>query len=276
MGSTVYVTKPKAESLRLYNTTGVALVLDEFVAMGGKSLKAKEAIADAVLGGFENLLGQVVQAADYTGGAATFATGNLPVYWNPTTKVFSNTATVGNYRVGYTVGPKVGDVIEFVAIDAMLIASTVEDLAAADIVLAADIAAIKALGGIPFRRTAVLTSALATTPVDILTTAEVGTGRKAYITDIDASVGGTAVWAGTGTVVLLRDKAGSPVTAVSFAKAQLTSQAQLGKHSAGVTLATPVRTGVGMTTYKGLEVVADGTFETTGSDLSVTVCGFIA
>jgi hypothetical protein len=149
------------------------------------------------------------------------------------------------------------------------------DLAGIDTRLTALEAVPAAFGGKPFRRTAVLTSALATTPVDFLTSAQVGAGKKVYITDVDASVGGTAVWAGTGTVVLVRDKAASPVTAITFAKAQLGSQAQLGKHSAGVTLATPVRTGVGMTAAKGIEVVADGTFETTGSDLTVTITGFI-
>ena len=129
--------------------------------------------------------------------------------------------------------------------------------------------------GMPFRKTVVLTSALATTPVVIVADAAVGSGKKVYITDVLASVGGTDVWAGTGTKVIVRDKHSSPVTAIEFAKAQLGANAVLGKTSTGVTLATPVRTGAGMTATKGIEVVADGTFETTGSDLSVTVCGFI-
>ena len=68
----------------------------------------------------------------------------------------------------------------------------------------------------------------------------------------------------------------TPVVAASFAKAQLTNAAVLGKHSTGVTLGDAIKKGTGLTAAKGLDIVANGTFETSGSDLYVTVCGFIA
>ena len=308
MASIVFVEKPAAEGLMLTNLLGADIAQGEFCVMAGKSLMAKEAVVSTEIGAFEDLLGAQVQADDYVTGEATFAAGELPVYWEPVTRKFSNTATAANYHVGYTLGAKVGAIIKFIAIDPRVIIS---DAATMALAIAADeavmlvvkgagwtnqtikanadaialetgttmpaaVAAVTALSGKPFRRTALLTSALATTPVAILSDAEVGAGKKAYITSMLASVGGTDVWAGTGTVVIVRDKAASPVTAISLAKAQLGANAVLGMVSTGVTLATPVRTGVGMTTAKGLELVADGTFETTGSDLSVTVCGYIA
>lgn len=278
MSATVFVEKEKCDHIRLNNSSGAALVQGEFAVIGGFAGVADEDIASGEVGSFHIEEGIILQASTFQTSEGTFGTVNAPVYWNNSTKKFSDTSTTGYYKVGYVTEILSGGVIRFSKrYHAELIASTVEDLAAADIVMTAGIAAIKAVAGIPFRKTVTLTAALATTPVDVLTDVQVGAGNKAYITDIDLSVNGTTAWAGTGTVVLLRDKAGSPVTAVSFAKAQLTSQAQLGKHSTGVTLGTLVRTGAGMTTAKGLEVVADGTFETgSPSDITVTVCGFIA
>lgn len=127
--------------------------------------------------------------------------------------------------------------------------------------------------GIPFRKTVTLTSAAATTPVEIIADADVAAGQCVYINSLYANVNGTAVWAGTGTVVKIQDTA--DVAAITFAKAQLTANAQLVFLSTGVTLGDGIKDGTGMTKAKGLEIVADGTFETTGSDLIVTITGFI-
>jgi hypothetical protein len=275
MGSTVSVRKPEAEALRLTNPTGVALVKDEFTVFAGRALVALEAIGIAAVGSLDDVAGKELQAADYVNNEGAFATGNLPVYWDPTTKKFSQTSTAGYYFVGTSLGAKSGTVIDFVACVPILVVAAVSSLASALTAETSSRQDITARSGIPFTKIVKLTSALATTPVDILTDVEVGAANKAIITDIDVSVGGTSAWVGTGTVVLVRDKAGSPVTQVSLAKAQLTSQAQLGKHTAGVTLSTAVRTGAGATQAKGLELVADGTFETSGSDLSVIVSGII-
>lgn len=133
-----------------------------------------------------------------------------------------------------------------------------------------------ALAGRPFRKTVTLTAAAAGTPVAIVAASALNPTDKIFITDFLVSVGGTTAWAdATATIVTLQDTAASPVVAATFAKAQLTSQAQLGKHSTGVTLATPVRTGVGLTAAKGLSVAGDANFGA-GSDLSVTVVGYIA
>ena len=129
--------------------------------------------------------------------------------------------------------------------------------------------------GVPFKKVVTLTSALATTAVHILTAAEVGAGKKVYITNFLLDVNGAVAWAGTGTVVKIQDTNGTPVVAVSVAKAQLTNAALLGPLSTGVTLGAAVKTGVGLTAAKGLDIVADGTFETGGSDIVLTITGFI-
>jgi hypothetical protein len=142
--------------------------------------------------------------------------------------------------------------------------------------LSAKIDAAANLAGKPFRKTVTLTSAAGATPVHVLTAAEVGAGNKVFIDDFDISVNGTVAWTDTtGTVVNIQDTADTPVVAAAIAKAQLTSQAQLGKHSTGVTLGTAIRTGVGLTAAKGLDVAADHNFAA-GSDMTITIVGFIA
>ena len=269
MGSTVHIDKCRGESLKLYNTTGVALVEDEFVVLAGKSLVADEAIASAAQGGLTNVDGMEIQAADFVTNEGTFATANLAIYWDPVTMKFSHLLTVGYYLVGYIVVPLASGVVSFVAIQPVLQASDVSALQTI-------VTAITSLSGRPFRKTVKLTSALATTPVHIVAAADVTGLNKVFITDLLVNVGGADAWVGTGTVVKIQDTAGTPVVAASIAKAQLTNAAILGKHSTGVTLAAPIITGVGLTAAKGLDVVADGTFGTSGSDLYVTVCGFIA
>ena len=127
--------------------------------------------------------------------------------------------------------------------------------------------------GMPFRKTVKLTSALATTAVEIIPDADVAAGKCVYPTSLYANVDGDDVWAGTGSVVKIQDTAG--VAAITFTKGQLTANAQLAFLSTGVTLGDGIKDGTGMTAAKGLEIVADGTFETTGSDLIVTITGFI-
>lgn len=129
--------------------------------------------------------------------------------------------------------------------------------------------------GIPFRKTVTLTSALATTPVEIIADADVGAGKCVYINTLYANVNGGDAWVGDGTVVTVQDTATSPVAAITFAKAQLTANAQLMFGSTGVTLGDGIKDGTGMTEAKGLTIVADDAFGTSGSDLIVTITGFI-
>jgi len=137
--------------------------------------------------------------------------------------------------------------------------------------VAGGVATAFALAGQPFRRTVTLTSAAAVTPINILTDGEVGSGKKAYVTNVLGKVNGATVWATTATVVV-EDTAG--VDGVTYAVAGMTANALLGLTSANVTVAAPVSTGVGFTTAKGLQIA--GNANGTGSDFIVTVTGFIA
>lgn len=130
-------------------------------------------------------------------------------------------------------------------------------------------------GGMPFRKTVTLTSALATTPVEIIADDSVGEGKKVFITDFLVNVDGAVAWSGDGGNVLIRDTEDTPVAGVTIAKAGLTNAALVGKHTASnVTLGNAVKQGEGFTEAKGIEVVADGAFSA-GSDLIITVVGFI-
>ena len=276
MAANVFVEKMEAPAYRLINSLGAAVVQDEFVVMDGKSLIVKDALASLDVGAFENAYGAIVQAGDYVPGQDTFAAAGLAVYFEPVTRKFSNTASAANYLVGHTIAAKSGTVIKFIACDPILIGADASTMAAAIAADEASIANITELAGRPFRKTVTLTAAAAGTPVSVVPAGEVGAVEKVYITDFDLSVGGGTAWTdSTGTGLTLQDTASSPVVAATFAKAQLTSQAQLGKHSAGVTLGTPLRTFAGLTAAKGLDLVGDSNFDA-GSDITVQVSGFIA
>ena len=132
------------------------------------------------------------------------------------------------------------------------------------------------LSVLPFVRVATLTAAAAGTPVEVLSDADVGTGRKAFISGVLINVSGGTAWTdASGTVVNLQDNAGSPVNLLAAAKAQLTGNAVLGLLSTGITLATAIKTGAGTTSGKGISIAADEDF-TAGSDIIVTVFGMIS
>lgn len=98
--STVYIQKEIVDHINLINDTGADLVQYEFTVIGGLCLVADEAIASAAKGSFhveENLL---MQIADFVASEDTFATPNAPVFWDPISGNFSDTATAGYYRVG--------------------------------------------------------------------------------------------------------------------------------------------------------------------------------
>lgn len=136
--------------------------------------------------------------------------------------------------------------------------------------------AAQVAGGTTFRATKTLTSAAAATPVSILSASLVTGTQKAYITDVLLTVNGATAWTdSTGTIVTIQDTAVAPVVGITYAKAQLTGNCVLGKIATGVTLAAPVLLGTGFTAAKGLDIVADSDFDA-GSDIVVTVCGFIA
>ena len=129
--------------------------------------------------------------------------------------------------------------------------------------------------GIPFRKTVTLTSAAATAPVSIIADAAVGTGKCVYITGFYANVDGNEAWVGDdGNSVIVRDRASSPVSAITLPDSILIDSAQLMFGSTGVVLGDGIKDGTGMTPAEGIEIVGDGAF-TAGSDLIVTITGFI-
>lgn len=132
------------------------------------------------------------------------------------------------------------------------------------------------LSGRPFRATQTLTAAAAATPVNLVAAGSVTGGKKIYVTDFIVTVNGATPWTDlTATEVYLQDTNGTPVKAATIDKDGLTASAVLGKFTSNVTIQTPMSLGTGLTANKGLDVVADGNFAA-GSDLVVTVCGFIA
>jgi hypothetical protein len=128
--------------------------------------------------------------------------------------------------------------------------------------------------GIPFRKTVTLKADAAETPVSIIADAAVGTGKSVYITGFYANVNGAVAWSGTGNNVIVRDRAGSPVAAITLPDSILAADAQLMFGSTDVVLGDGIKDGTGMTPAKGIEIVGDGAFSA-GSDLIVTIVGFI-
>jgi hypothetical protein len=131
MGSTVHIEREAATSLRLVNSTGVALVADEFTVMAGRGLVALEAIASLAEGGLQIVDGCKVQASDFVNGSEdTFATPGQAVYWDPTTKKFSDTSTATYYLVGHLIAAISGGVIDFYGCAPILVTASVVSLAA--------------------------------------------------------------------------------------------------------------------------------------------------
>jgi hypothetical protein len=127
--------------------------------------------------------------------------------------------------------------------------------------------------GTPFKATATLTSAAAATPVTLLADSAVPAGKKVYITGFFAKVNGATAW-GTTANCYVKDSASSPVTAITMAVAALTANAFVTVNTANITIADPVALNTGLTAAKGLTI--SGNANGTGSDLVVTVTGFIA
>ncbi len=271
MAAIVFIEKESVEHVRIANTTGADMAQYEFGVVGPFAAIADEAVVDGVVGPFHVEQGLIVQAKDLTTSEDTFATIGQTVYWNAATNKFSDTLTVGYYAVGNLITAKNSDGViwfEKRRYASVVPASTVD--------LEAAIVAATALSGRPFLKTVTLTAAAAATPVDILTDANVGSGKKAYITHLLVTVGGATAWTDdTATIVTIQDKNGTAVVGATLAKAQLTNAAILGMLSAGVTLGNAIKLGTGFTTAKGLVVVADANFAA-GSNLAVTVAGYIA
>lgn len=132
MGSTVHIEREAATSLRLVNSTGVALVDEEFTIMAGRGLVALEAIASLAEGALQIAEGCKIQAADFVSESEdTFATPGQAVYWDPATKKFSDTPTATYYLVGHLISAISDGVIDFYACAPILVTDSVVALAAA-------------------------------------------------------------------------------------------------------------------------------------------------
>lgn len=261
---TIHVRSEDADSARLVNTSGGDTVEKQLVLLGGRLRMANGVIASGAAGGFDILEeGKLIEigSADLKTAENTFGTANMPVYYDSATGKVSDTITSGYILFGALVYPK----------------GTVSSPSGGLLVLTVPQYTITAedTAGEFVEGTGVLTAAAAATPVHVIPAASVPAGKKFYPLGMILSVDGATAWTDvTATVVKLQDTAGSPVAAVSVAKAQLTGNAVLGFFSTGVTLQTPVRTGVGMTAAKGLDVAGDANFAA-GSDMSVTVFGVV-
>ncbi len=266
--ATIYTEYESGNGTRLQNMSGADVIENQFVVMGGKCLKATEAIASLAVGGFEKLAGKIVQADALVAGENTWATGELPVYWKPSTKEFSNNATIGYYLVGYTTKAKTGASITFNVVDPVIIASDVATLQGI-------VEGITAKSGVWFKRTATLTSAAAGTAVHVLTDADVGS-KTAYIMGAILKVDGSTAWTdSTGTIVKIQDTADTPVVGLTYGKAELKGNAVLVLGSTGVTIGDAVAEGTGFTAAKGLDIIADANFAA-GDNIKITVFGYLA
>lgn len=255
--NTVYIEKEKCDHVRIKNGTGANLVQYEFAIVGPFAAVADEIIENGAVGSFHVEEGIQVQADGLHETQNTFGTVGNPVYWDPATKTFSDTLTAGYLIVGHLLRAKDGKgVIVFEkARYARLVPADLTDIQN-------QVDAITEDSGIPFIKTATLTSAAADTPVTIV---EVGAGKKAVVTQVIAVVSDDVPWATT-TKVTLQD-----------AEAEVGAEFDAGDLEANATLtladATVTPALAGFTEGKDLVIVGD--VNGTGSDLIVTVIGYI-
>src|SRR5512133_3626266 len=131
--------KEPATSFRFVNTTGVALLANEFTVMRGRALRARDAIGIAAAGPFADLAGCEFQANEFVTGEGTFAAADLPVYFDMTGKKFSHVATVGYWKVGVSNAAKDGaGVLDVVGCVPVQVVDGVATLAAAVLALEVD------------------------------------------------------------------------------------------------------------------------------------------
>lgn len=279
MGATVNSNhKEPATSFTFVNTTGVALIANEFTVMRGRALRALEAIGIGAAGPFADLAGCEFEANEFDTGEGTFAAADLSVYFDMTAKKFSHVASVGHWKVGKSNAAKdAAGVLDVVGCVPVEVVDGVADLAAALDTAEGAIDALEAVnalaGGTPFIRTATLTALAAGTAVHALAAADVGAGFKAFITGFKAVVSGGTAWSGgTGTKVAIQDTNGTPVVGAEIAVAGLTGASVIAEGHANVTLKAALASG--FTAAKGIDIKADNNFGA-GSDLVVTITGFI-
>lgn len=293
---TVYIERENVDHVVLTNDTGADLDQYEFAVVGGIAAIADEDIDNGSTGSFHVEEGMLIQSDDLVTAEDTFGTVNQPVYWNPATNEFSDTATSTYYLVGYLQVAKdsagviifqklyhvelVGTVAaQITALETAVSTTIPADYTAADAVVSAAFAAADAAqltdSGRPFFKTATLTSAAAGTAVAVLDDTSVEATEKAYVAGVIIKVNGATAWSdSTATVVYLQDSSGT-ITGLTIAKAGLTANALISAlPDTNVTVGDAIAIGSGFTADEGLQIVGDGDFAA-GSDLVVTVYGYI-
>lgn len=100
-GGMCYVSIDDTENINMVNDTGADLAIGDFAVINGiHPAIAKSAIVNGVSGPFDEDQESLVQTKNLEAGGDTFATLGQKVYWNATTKKFSDLATGGFYYVG--------------------------------------------------------------------------------------------------------------------------------------------------------------------------------
>lgn len=253
----VYIEKERCDHVRIKNVTGADVEQYEFVIIGPYAGVADEDIKNGAEGSFHVEEGIQVQATTLHETQNTFGTVGNPVYLDPVSNTFSDTLAAGYLIVGHLVRAKdSGGMIVFEkARYARLVPADLTDIQN-------QVDAITEDSGIPFIKSATLTSVAADTPVTIV---EVGAGKKAVVTQVIAVVSDDVAW-GTTTKVTLQDA--EAVVGAEFDASDLEANATLTLADATVTPAL-----AGFTEGKDLVIAGDAAG--TGSDLIVTVIGYI-
>ncbi len=249
------------------------------VATGGTDYIVGSGVdgGQTVLGGTATTQGLILQAnaTDATtgtvalkGSAVTIATSALVTLGNTTAATGTSTAAVvvaGGLGVGagaYIAGTAVIQVLAVGSATTLTSGTNTGDECG--------------LSGRPFFVTKAIEATAASTAIHFITDANVGAGKKAYVSNILLTVSGADAWVdGTATIVTIQDTEGTAGSiGATFAKAQLTGSAVLGMFSTGCTLSNIILQGTGFTTGKGLDIVGDNTFST-GSTIYCTLSGYI-
>jgi hypothetical protein len=106
MANTVYIQKENVDHIVITNDTGADMNQYDFDIVGGWCAVADAAIASTAAGSYHVEEGIQLQTTDLETGADTFGTDNQAVYFNATTKEFSDTLTDNYYHVGYLIKTK--------------------------------------------------------------------------------------------------------------------------------------------------------------------------
>ncbi|MGB9686967.1 MAG: hypothetical protein ACPLYX_10780 [Rectinema subterraneum] len=128
-----------------------------------------------------------------------------------------------------------------------------------------------------FARTGIVRAAEAGSRVAILPEGELGAGQKAYPVGFFLVLAGEVAWTGgVGSRIFLADSGIDLIYRFASIEARVIAPGTfITPSSEGVTLEAEFGLAVGGRVGNGIDIVADGSFAS-GSDLSVTVYGYIA